>query len=283
MNKTEPIVLGSGNFSTTFLIEENGKPFVLKKIKSKHLDNPKVIRLFENEANFNFNHQGLPENVKYFHDKGIHYVLKPFIEGKSLEDEKFKPKGAELKAILLKLLDLLIHLEKQKIAHCDIKPSNILVDENGNVSILDFGLAQKFYRSRINFTLFSLGFAAPEIILNKREVVDHRADIYSFGMLMYFLIEGKLPFTDSNPSAFTNLQITHPVPKGRKIKKEIWSIIEKCTAKYQFEIPPNKLPVDQVLGRLERGIDGRYESFNELASSLSVLDESLFNSKRFIF
>jgi serine/threonine-protein kinase len=284
MNNSEPIVLGSGNFSTTYLKEDQGQLFVLKKIKPKHNDTPKVIRLFENEALFSFDHPGLPKNVEYFIDNHNHYILKPYLEGESLEKWKEKKfKGLDLKQVILKWLDLMILLETNDIVHCDLKPSNILVDNNGSLSLIDFGLAQRIGDSKINYTLFSLGFASPELILNRRNIVDSRTDIFSFGMVMYYLIDGKLPFTDANPSHFTNLQITLPLPKSSKIRKELMAIILKCCSKHQFELPPNRYPDEALDSRLIEGMNNRYQSFKELKTDLKKLEKISFKSKPFRF
>ncbi len=283
MSNPDPVVLGSGNFSTTFLKVENDQKFVLKKLKPKHRDNPKVIRLFENEELFIFDHPGLPNEIRYFEDYGDHFLVKPFVDGHSLEDLKKKLTAPQLRTILLELIDLLLFLEKEEIVHCDLKPSNILIDDDGKVNLLDFGLAQRIGDPKINFTLFSLGFSAPELILNRRQIIDQRTDIFSFGMLMYYLIEGKLPYTDSNPSHFTNLQITYPIPKGSKIQKDIWPIISKCLAKYQFEFPPNRYKDLELDKRLWDGMNQRYNNFSELKEDLQKLEEKAFKSKRFRF
>lgn len=278
-----PNVLGSGNFSTTYLKEENGESFVIKKIKSKHRDNPKVIRIFENEELFYFDKIGLPKDVKYFEDKGDHFLVKPFIQGFSLEEKRKEIKNADLKSILLELLDLLIYLESEKVVHCDIKPSNILIDANNHIHLLDFGLAQKIGDPKINYTLFSLGFAAPELILNRRMLVDQRTDIYSFGMLMYFMLIGKLPYTDANPSHFTNLQITYPIPETSKIDKRIMTIISKCCYKYPFELPPNRYKDEDLDKCLWTGMKERFQSFQEVQSDLKIIEEKAFDTKRFRF
>lgn len=281
-NESEYEILGSGNFSSTFLKEDQEGKFVLKQIKSKHIKNQKVIQLFQNEGKFNFTRKGLPSNVSYLVQSDKHYITKPFVDGETLEKTK-KLKGKQLKTILLNLVDHLIFLEKNGIVHCDIKPSNIIIQENNEVHLIDFGLAQFNYKSNLNFVLFSLGFAAPELILNRRNIIDQRTDIFSFGMLIYFLISKKLPFSDSNPSIFTNLQITHPISSSPKIKKELMAIIQKCCAKYQFKLSPNKYSKEELDKRLFAGMENRYLCFEDLKEDLEKLEENTFQKKPFRF
>ncbi|MEZ4937722.1 MAG: protein kinase [Crocinitomicaceae bacterium] len=283
MSNSEPVVLGSGNFSTTYLKSEQGKDFVLKRIKPKHRDNPKVIRIFENEELFQFDREGLPKDVRYFEDYGEHFLVKPFVAGKSLEELRKELKGEQLKQIILELLELLIYLEENEITHCDIKPSNVLLGEDGKVHLLDFGLAQRLGDPKINYTLFSLGFAAPELILNRRMIVDTRSDIYSFGMLLYFMILGQLPYADDNPSHFTQLQITYPIPSSKKVDKNLMQLILKCCHKYQFELPPNRYQDLDLDKRLWAGMKERYQSFSDVKSEIESFPASAFQKKRSIF
>lgn len=283
MSKEEPIVLGSGNFSTTYLKSEGDQKFVLKKIKTKHRVNPKVIRLFENEELFQFDYPGLPRKVNYFMDSGDHFLVKPYVAGKSLEELKKELDASQLKTVFLEVLNILSFLEKQEIVHCDIKPSNILINDEGKVHLLDFGLAQKIGDPKINYTLFSLGFSAPELILNRRMIIDQRTDIFSFGMLIYFMLIGKLPYAESNPSHFTNLQITYPVPENKRINKELMAIILKCCHKYQFELPPNRYQDLELDKRLWAGMNERFQSFVDLKTEIKKLPEKAFSPKRFRF
>lgn len=97
-----------------------------------------------------------------------------------------------------KILDALIYLEKRGIAHKDIKPSNILLDCIGRPKLADFGLAAFYERNQLsNDYIGSMAFLAPEIILRK-PYDPFKADIWSFGVTIYFMATGLYPWPIGN-------------------------------------------------------------------------------------
>src|SRR5262249_37193086 len=101
--------------------------------------------------------------------------------------------------IVAQICDALQYAHEQGIVHRDIKPENILLDRQGRVKIADFGLAKLVGRSRSEFTLTgsrqimgTLHYMAPEQQTSPQNV-DHRADIYSLGVVFYEMLTGELP------------------------------------------------------------------------------------------
>src|SRR5690606_36254683 len=102
--------------------------------------------------------------------------------------------------ILRKIIEGIAYLHKQGIIHRDIKPENILInDEDGKITIkiIDFGLSKVIPHSqKTNILVGTLSYSAPEVVGKK--TYNNKVDIWSFGVLAYYLLSGSLPFDCSN-------------------------------------------------------------------------------------
>ncbi|HZU38732.1 MAG TPA: serine/threonine-protein kinase [Gemmataceae bacterium] len=144
-------------------------------------------------------------NVVAVHDfgeaAGHFYLVMEFVDGlnlrQQLQDGPLAP--AQALQVVSQICDALQYAHEEGIVHRDIKPENILLDRRGRVRIADFGLAKLVGPSRASFTLTgthqvmgTLDYMAPEQ-RNRPQEVDHRADIYSLGVLFYEMLTGELP------------------------------------------------------------------------------------------
>ena len=132
---------------------------------------------------------------------GLYYLLMEFVDGENLRRRmrggRLTP--ADVLTILPQICDGLQFAHDEGVIHRDIKPENILLDQKGRVKIADFGLAKHLSPSRSELTLTAphqimgtLHYMAPEQMERPREV-DHRADIYSLGVVCYEMLTGELP------------------------------------------------------------------------------------------
>ena len=167
-------------------------------------------------------------------------------------------------------------LQSEHIVHCDIKPSNILISakkDDFDVYLIDFGLAIKRNLIDDRKILFPLGYASPELLLNHLDIVDHRSDLFALGILIWRLIVDELPLRHPNPSIYTNLQLTYPLPDHIELPKGLYPILQKMTCKYQFQLPPNKLSREEIRTSLLTGISQRYKNIKEVSIALNQLKE----------
>jgi tRNA A-37 threonylcarbamoyl transferase component Bud32 len=148
------------------------------------LDHPNIVRVHD------FGDSG-----------GFHYFIMEYVEGVNLRQVMragdLKPEQA-LK-LIPQICEALQYAHDEGIVHRDIKPENILLDKKGRVKIADFGLAKLLARTPADFTLTAthqvMGtphYMAPEQ-MDKPQTVDHRADIYSLGVVLYEMLTGELP------------------------------------------------------------------------------------------
>ena len=164
----------------------------------------------------NVNHKNLVKVYKYFEDNENCYFVYELVQGCNLEtyvdnfQENNKKKFGNSNAthidqnllinIFKQILSGLLYLHSNGIFHRDIKPDNILIDNNNNVKITDFGFAAYYKKGyqRLSSNYTQVGredYAAPEIINN--QPYDYKCDIYSLGLTMYFLMNFELPPTST--------------------------------------------------------------------------------------
>ncbi|MHC4463358.1 MAG: serine/threonine protein kinase [Planctomycetota bacterium] len=134
-------------------------------------------------------------------DDGLYYFVMEFVDGTDLRRVMLAGElgPSQALAIVPQICEALHYAHKKGIVHRDIKPENILLDKDGNVKIADFGLAKLLDRPATAYTLTQAGqrmgtphYMAPEQIEHPDQV-DHRADIYSLGVVFYEMLTGELP------------------------------------------------------------------------------------------
>ncbi len=183
-------------------------------------------------------------------EEGLYYFIMEFVEGTDLRRviQAGELSAPEALAIVPQICEALQFAHEEGIVHRDIKPENILLDKKGRVKIADFGLAKLLDRPATVYTLTQAGqrmgtphYMAPEQIEHPDQV-DHRADIYSLGVVFYEMLTGELPL-------------------GR------------------FPLPSKKVHVDVrldevVLKTLEKEPELRYQQASEVKSDVETISSS---------
>lgn len=259
-------------FGKTYLgrMKNSGDLLVLKSVNP---NNSRNLERLSAESTFGFSINGLPKIVGMDEEKGI--LALEYQPGIPLDTfwEKIPKKQRHpfILQFLQRLIPLMQELERHQIVHCDLKPSNLLISgeiDNFSVYLIDFGLALRKNALEERTTLFPLGFAAPELVLNRLHLADHRTDLYSLGIIIWRLFVGELPLTHKNPSIFTNLQITHPLPDHSQLPKDYHTILQKMARKPFFRTAPNRMSLSEVDQLLTESIENRYPSFQAALDDL---------------
>jgi serine/threonine protein kinase len=144
-------------------------------------------------------------NIVAVHDFGrageLHYLVMEFVDGANLRqiEQAGNLTPEQALAIVPQICEALQFAHNEGIVHRDIKPENLLVDKKGRVKITDFGIAKMLGAPGSKVSLTGAGdvvgtphYMAPEQI-EKAQTVDHRADIYSLGVVFYEMLTGELP------------------------------------------------------------------------------------------
>lgn len=266
-------------FGKVFLVRHKAtKDQCILKTIVKTPTNIHLQERLRKESSFSFHKPGLPRTIELIENESQLILIKSYCPGIPLDEYWSNLKKAErlptLKLIIEQLTRIFDELKIEQIVHCDLKPSNILVNRTDlgiDVSLIDFGMALRSNEENERSTLFALGYAAPELLLNRLDLVDQRTDQYSLGIIIWRMFTGKLPLTHPNPSIFTNLQLTHPLPDHPDLPKGIYRILQKMCFKHTFRNAPNRLPKDEVTNYLHEAMDERYTNLQEVLDDLDEI------------
>jgi len=212
--------LGVGGFGRVELVtagENNNTTFALKKLKKIEIKDSKQQQHILNEKDIMLSCSS-PFIVKLYRtfrdNRYLYMLMEPCLGGELwtiLRDNKrFEDKAARFyTACVIKAFE---YLHDKGIVYRDLKPENLLLDSSGYVKLTDFGFAKKLDPGEKSWTFCGTPeYVAPEIITNKSH--DHRADIWSVGILMYELLNGIPPFSKKNNSSS---QVYTEILKGMK-------------------------------------------------------------------
>ena len=259
-------------FTDVYLVEivDTNEICVLKKITKTEKTTATQV-LLAHEALFTFEHPSLPKVIGKFETVDTFEILLQYKQGIQLDLYWEKLNRNEripfIEKWMEKMIPILDFLQQESIVHCDLKPSNILIEETQTdfeVHLIDFGLAIRQSELNNRKLVFPLGYAAPELILNQLDLVDWRTDQFSLGICMWRLFTGKLPHTHPNPAVMTNLQLNLPTPSHPDIPTELFKKIERMTAKKAFNLPPNQLSKAEMRSTLLAGKELRFEKPSDL-------------------
>ena len=268
-------------FGNVYLVERrtDGKQLVMKHIQLDATETHLIERATR-EATFTFQLEGLPLVIEQIHSETEFALIKDYTPGIPLDDYwQSIPKKqhiSELIRILHALEPLFDALKDNGIVHCDVKPSNILIHNIKNhidVQLIDFGLAIRQKEENQFKLLFPLGFASPELLLNRLNCVDHSSDLFALGITIWKLFVGQLPLIHPNPSIFTNLQLTYPLPDHSNLPKGLYPILQKMCFKHQFKTAPNRMNTNDVDALLFEANRNRYQRLNDVIQDLKQIPQ----------
>ncbi len=190
---------------------------LLKKLTLR--GSSQFVERFKREARLmmDFKHEHIVQVYDHFKEGSSYYIVEEFVDGISLEAlirrERYLSNDAAM-LILYEVAKALKYAHDKKVIHRDIKPSNILISRQGEVKLVDFGIATSQEETEDGLTrdgmvLGTPSYIPPEQIADARNV-DKRADIYSLGVVLYEMLTGKTPF----PGSFTAETIAQ-IQRGR--------------------------------------------------------------------
>ncbi|GEM_PF-2016239 len=245
--------IGGGGMGVVYKAKDlkTGRRIALKVLERK-ISQAAVLRKFIDEGKIlrKLDHPNIVKFIESGEHQGILYIAMEYLEGESLERLAKKSDGfpfdldINLK-IAEEVLKALSYIHSQSVIHRDIKPSNIMVVggekalkggiREGTIKLMDFGIAKEIEIEIYTTTgdIFGTPYYMPPEML-KEGKMDHRGDIYSFGVTLYWMITGKVPFYHPSISRII-YQILNEYPekpsKFTSIPECVESIIMRCIQK----------------------------------------------------
>ncbi|MCE9528998.1 MAG: serine/threonine protein kinase, partial [Planctomycetales bacterium] len=226
-------LLGQGGMGAVYKARQKhlDRLIALKVIPPQAAKEPAFAERFAREARAlaRLNHPNIVTVYDFGQSDGVYFLLMEFVDGlnlrQTMKSGHLSPQ--EALAIVPHVCDALQYAHDHGIVHRDVKPENVLLDKSGRVKIADFGLAKLLTQSPLDYTLTHSAqvmgtprYMAPEQIEHPMEV-DHRADIYSLGVMFYEMLTGELPMGRfATPSQKVQIDIRIDEIVMRTLEKE---------------------------------------------------------------
>ncbi|HYA88926.1 MAG TPA: serine/threonine-protein kinase [Nitrospirota bacterium] len=234
--------IGSGGMATVYKAVQKSldRPVAIKELKKAYTTDSQIVRRFERESKMAASLQH--ENIVHIYDywKKPHYsIVMEYVDGVNLAEviEKTGPLPVDVGTMIaLQVCDGLDYAHMRGLIHRDIKPSNIMIKRNGEVKVMDFGIAQSRNLEALTMPGTLIGtpaYMSPEQILGQQ--LDSRSDIFSFGIVLYEMFTGVKPFRDDDSRSVTAKILKEKFLAPRHINRVIpWGmqwLIKKCLRK----------------------------------------------------
>lgn len=235
--------IGEGGMANVYLGYDTilDRNVAIKILRGDLSTDEKFVRRFQREAlsASSLAHPNIVEMYDVGEDNGIYYIVMEYVEGKTLK-QLLKKRGSltlsEAIDIMLQLTDGMAHAHDSYIIHRDLKPQNIMIKDDGQIKITDFGIAMALNATQLtqtNSVMGSVHYLPPEQASGKGSTI--KSDIYSMGIIFYELLTGSLPFKGDNAVEIALKHMRDPLPSVREdnpsIPQSIENIIMKATAK----------------------------------------------------
>lgn len=220
----------------------------VKVIDTPYQSESEYIKRFEREAQViaQLSHPNIVQLYRFGETDGFIYMVMQYVEGADLhtllsgyrkDDEYIE--AEEILHISKDILAALDYVHKRGVIHRDVKPSNILLDRDGRAFLSDFGLALLTEIGTMGTTFGSPQYIAPEQALSSAKA-EPRSDLYAYGVVLYEMLSGRLPFVAEDPLELAMLHMSEQPPSPREHRPELHPAIEAVLLKALSKDPQDR-------------------------------------------
>ena len=251
---------------------ETGEVVALKVLKPEISADPAVMQRFKNELLLarKITHKNVCRLHEFNRVGDVAYITMEFVEGESLRS-LLKRGSPDLRISLgmaHQIAEGLQEAHRQAVVHRDLKPENVFVMPDGNVKVMDFGIARSLETNTQTVTLIGTpAYMAPEQARGLR--TDHRADIYSFGLMLYEMVTGTPAFQADTPMAVLLQQIQEVPRPPDQITPALPAYLNRLIVRCLEKDPTNRFAsTDELLRELDSELVSEGKSASTPLSNL---------------
>jgi len=247
--------IGSGGMAVVYkaVQEPLGRLVAIKALKPSIAVDSQFAKRFEREAHFmaSLQHENILHVHDFIKDGQTMYIVMEYVQGIDLYDllERAPRLPVEVASIIaLQVARALDYAHFRGIIHRDIKPANVMISHQGEVKLMDFGIARDETLSDLTETGTGVGtpsYMSPEQILGDK--LDFRSDIFSLGIVLYQMITGRKPFVEDDARTVMQKIRLDRYTTPRKINHVVPRSLERILARCMEKLPVNRYPTTQAL------------------------------------
>jgi len=262
--------LGAGGMGRVYraIDQTLGEEIAIKFVRPEIATDEETIQRFRIElrAARQVVHKNVARMFDLNEEAGIPYITMEYVRGENLRrliKKMGRLSSAQAVSIAIQVAGGLDAAHRLGVIHRDLKPQNIMIDEDGEVRIMDFGLARlprAEEKTEPGFVLGTPAYVSPEHVEGKP--IDGRSDLYSLGIVLFEMLTGKPPFQAADPASLALKHVISVPPDPRTINADIPESLSRI-----------------VLKCLEKDREKRYRDARELVSDLSQVEEDLMTGK----
>jgi len=253
--------IGIGGMATVYkAYDPNTERYVAIKILPEYYSkDPMFYERFRREARAiaGLEHIHILPVHAYGEENGIAYIVMRYLDTGTLADRVRRGPLPlrEASRLLSQIASALDRAHAHDILHRDVKPSNILVDDDGNAYLTDFGIAKMVEGATPDLTgtgiIGTPQYMSPEQCMGEKNLTP-ASDVYSLGLVLYEMVTGKIPFQAETPLAVIHMQINNPLPPPRRLRPDLPEAAELV-----------------ILKALAKDPEQRYQSCGALANAFA--------------
>jgi serine/threonine-protein kinase len=235
--------LGSGGMSTVYLARDQtlDRPVAVKVMHREMSEQADQLERFRQEARSvaKFSHPNVVSVIDAGEDGGHPYIVFEYVEGETLKQRIVRDGALDPQEAIAYAIEIgrgLSVAHARNMVHRDIKPQNVLIDEEGRAKLTDFGISRQLEQEGVTATGRVLGttdYVAPEQAMG--QAVDPRSDIYSLGVVLYEMLVGQVPFHADSQVGVAMKHVNEELPDVQRRRPEasaaVALVVERATAK----------------------------------------------------
>lgn len=240
--------IGGGGMAEVYCARDTllEREVAVKVLRTEYVNDKEFIDRFRREAQSaaRLSHPNIVSIYDVGTEADVYYIIMEYVQGETLKEKLQKSSAFSPDKALSVSLQIALALQNAHangIVHCDIKPHNILIDNQGTVKVTDFGIARAVSSATMAHTgtiMGSVHYISPEQAQGTG--VSKQSDIYSLGVLMYETLTGKLPFVGETPICVALKQIQEQPVGIKQVDPKIPAIVDAIVAKAIEKQPENR-------------------------------------------